>query len=86
MFEQLPSFEMLAIDGWQAAFPLKLQADTRDPRMVIVSARETDHSAASLQCSVPSYGRTSDGISIPAVTGITAGTRYDVTILIVGVK
>lgn len=77
---------MLELESWPAAFPLELQTDSLDPKLVLVSARKSRDSGASVQCSVPSFGRTSDGISIPAVTGLTAGTRYDVVVLLIGVK
>jgi len=81
----LPTFEIRELLNWTAKFPVTVKCTTPTPALVFVMARETLDAEATVQCSTPSFVQKDDGIRLPAVTGITTGTRYDVRLFIVGV-
>lgn len=78
--------EVCPLPGWVAAFPVTIKCETRTPVLVVITARETVGGETSVQCSVPSFVQTADGVRLQNVAGLTAGTRYDVTAVIFGVN
>ncbi len=78
--------EVCPLPGWIAAFPVTVKSETRTPVLVVVTARQTVGGETSVQCSVPSFVQTPDGVRLQDVTGLTPGTRYDVSVVIFGVN
>ena len=78
--------EVCPMPGWIAAFPVTIKSTTLEPVLVAVTARETVGGETSVQCSVPSFVQTTDGVRLQGITGLTPGTRYDVTAVIFGIN
>lgn len=86
IFVGLPTFEVREIERWTAAFPVAVTLQTRSPVWVGVTAAETDDQEATVNASQAHYYVSEGGITITNIAGLSAGTEYDLAILVIGAR
>lgn len=68
----------------QCSFPFEIATDVANPAVVVINGYQTRDPAASVTLGLPQWQRSESGVRVSAMTGLTTGTDYTITALIVG--